>query len=620
MCLAMDSEQSFPSRDVVKCCDFVCDYSLGACTRTVKRKFNEEGNLMLLLSRGSSDSSSAAKLLVENECAALLEDLSSQRKIVKDLHLELEEERNAAASAANETMSMILRLQREKAEIQMEARQFKGFAEEKMTQDQEKLKVLEELLYEIEQAIEALSYEVEAYKDRLLSCGITEAEMHDQVLGFGRDSSTVGIDVYPCEYTLKCSVDDENPSGPDGNVEVVEKVMVGQSPYYDPNSPLEAAKDIKTLLCLVVVIEFILLTRFTWESLKLRLTTSLHGVNEQDIEKLYTRLQALEADREKLKDLHLELEEERNAAASAANETMSMILRLQREKAEIQMEARQFKGFAEEKMTQDQEKLKVLEELLYEIEQAIEALSYEVEAYKDRLLSCGITEAEMHDQVLGFGRDSSTVGIDVYPCEYTLKCSVDDENPSGPDGNVEVVEKVMVGQSPYYDPNSPLEAAKDIKTLLCLVVVIEFILLTRFTWESLKLRLTTSLHGVNEQDIEKLYTRLQALEADRESLRHTIVSMRTDKAQLVLLKEIAQHLSKETVTTKRRHLVSKMPSFKAFCVVTVFKWIVSFVSWRRKAKQNKYVYNLSANNMGMLMILGEGSRTRRWSCLTSSHV
>ncbi|KAF2558031.1 hypothetical protein F2Q68_00017011 [Brassica cretica] len=245
----MDSEQSFPSREVVKCCDFVCEYSLGACssdpcTRTVKRKFNEEGNLMLLLSRGSSDSSSTAKLLVENECADLLEDLSSQRKIVKELHLELEEERNAAASAANETMSMILRLQREKAEIQMEVRQFKVFAKEKMTHDQEKLKVME-LLYEKEQAIETLSYEVEAYKDRLLSCGITEAEMHDQILGFGRDSSTVGIDVYPCEYTLKCSVDDENPSGPNGNVEVVEKEMVGQSPYYDPNSPLEAAKEIK---------------------------------------------------------------------------------------------------------------------------------------------------------------------------------------------------------------------------------------------------------------------------------------------------------------------------------------------------------------------------------------
>ncbi|KAG2324997.1 hypothetical protein Bca4012_039487 [Brassica carinata] len=423
----MDSELSFPSRDVVKGGDFGCDYSLGAAcssdpwTRTVKRKLiKEEGNMLLLSSRGSSDSSSNAKSLVENECAAILEDLSFQRQTVKDLHLELEEERNAAASAANETMSMILRLQREKAEIQMEARQFKAFAEEKMTHDGEKLKVLEELLYEKEQAIEVLSYEVEAYKDRLLSCGITEAEMHDQILGFGRDSSTVGIDVYPCDYTLKCSVDD-------GNVEVVEKVMVGQSPrwpYYDPNS----AKEI--------------------------------------------------------------------------DET----------------------------------------------------------CFADSPMSCS------GDRV--YTIDSVHVGVSEVKIE---------EEPTKMKGDH--------WHSPRYQ---------------------EPVVMTH--------------QGVNEPDIEKLYTRLQALEADRESLRHTIVSMRTDKAQLVLLKEIAQHFSKETVTTKRRNLVSKMPSFKAFCVVTVFKWIVSFVSWRRKAKQNKYVYNFSANNMGMLMILGEGSRTRRWSCLTSSHV
>ncbi|KAJ0255354.1 GTD-binding domain-containing protein [Hirschfeldia incana] len=421
----MDSELSFPSRDVVKCCDFGCDYSLGACssdswTRTVKRKYNKEENMLLL--HASSDSSSNARLLVENQCAALLEDLSLQRETVKDLHLELEEERNAAASAANETMSMILRLQREKAEIQMEARQFKGFAEEKMMHDQEKIEALEELLYEKEQAIEDLSYEVEAYKDRLLSCGITEAEMQDQILGFGRDSSTVGIDVYPCDFTsLKCRVDD-------GNVEVVEKLMVGQSPYYDQNSPLGAAKEINGT-CL-----------------------------------------------------------------------------------------------------------------------------------EDSPMSCS------SDRV--YTIDSIHVGVS--------EVKIEDEHS-----------KVIKGKLNGDHWHSPRYQEQVVMT---------------------------------EPDIEKLYTRLQALEADRESLRHTIVSMRTDKAQLVLLKEIAQHLSKETVASKRRNLVSKMPSFKAFCVVTVFKWIVSFVSWTRKAKQNKYLYNLSANNMGMLMILGEGSRTRRWSCLTSSHV
>ena len=354
-------------------------------------------------------------------------------------------------------------------------------------------------------------------------------------------------------------------------------------------------------------------------------------------------LEDLSSQRKTVKDLHLELEEERKAAASAANETMSMILRLQREKAEIQMEARQFKAFAEEKMTHDQEKLLVLEELLYEKEQAIEALTYEVEAYKHRLLSYGLTEGEIHDQILGFGRDSSTVGVDVYPCEYTsFKCSVDDDN---------------VGQSPrwpYYDPNSPLGTAKEIKgtefyadspmstssdrvyTIDSIHVGVSEVKIVDEPSRLSKGKLNgdhwnssprsqepfTTQQGVNEPGIEKLCTRLQALEADRESLRQIIVSMQTDKAQLVLLKEYAQRLSKETITTtNRRNSVSKMPFLKAFSVVTAFKWMVSFVSWRRKAKRNKrYVYDMSANNMGMLMILGEGSRSRRWSCLTSAHV
>ncbi|CAN7095002.1 unnamed protein product [Brassica rapa subsp. narinosa] len=341
-------------------------------------------------------------------------------------------------------------------------------------------------------------------------------------------------------------------------------------------------------------------------------------------------LEDLSSQRKTVKDLHLELEEERKAAASAANETMSMILRLQREKAEIQMEARQFKAFAEEKMTHDQEKLLVLEELLYEKEQAIEALTYEVEAYKDKLLSYGLTEGEIHDEILGFGKDS----VDVYPCEY----SVDDQSP----------------RWPYYDPNSPLGTAKEIKgTEFCAdspmsssgdrVYTIDSIhvgvsevkivdepsrlskgKLNGDHWDSPRkeepVMMMMAQQGGNEPGIEKLYTRLQALEADRESLRQIIVSMRTDKAQLVLLKEYAQRLSKETVTTDRRNMVRKMPFFKGVSVVTAFKWMVSFVSWRRKAKRNKYVYDMSANNMGMLMILGEGSRSRRWSCLTSSHV
>jgi hypothetical protein len=48
-----------------------------------------------------------------------------------------------------------------------------------------------------------------------------------------------------------------------------------------------------------------------------------------------------------------------------------------------------------------------------------------------------------------------------------------------------------------------------------------------------------------EPDIKKLYMRLEALEADRESMRQALVAMRTEKAQLVLLREIAQQLAKD---------------------------------------------------------------------------
>ncbi|KAI5018783.1 hypothetical protein ZWY2020_043671 [Hordeum vulgare] len=48
---------------------------------------------------------------------------------------EVEEERLATARAAREVMDMMLRLQREKAEVKMELRQFRRFADEKMALD-----------------------------------------------------------------------------------------------------------------------------------------------------------------------------------------------------------------------------------------------------------------------------------------------------------------------------------------------------------------------------------------------------------------------------------------------------------------------------------------------------
>ncbi|CAH8353620.1 unnamed protein product [Eruca vesicaria subsp. sativa] len=95
--------------------------------------------------------------------------------MISKLYAELDEEQNAASTAANEEMCMILRLQKEKAEIEMDLRQFKRFAEEKMEHDhQHELLALEYLLYKRKQSIQAHTCGTQAYKHRMMSYGFAE--------------------------------------------------------------------------------------------------------------------------------------------------------------------------------------------------------------------------------------------------------------------------------------------------------------------------------------------------------------------------------------------------------------------------------------------------------------
>nr|XP_016473328.1 PREDICTED: myosin-binding protein 7-like [Nicotiana tabacum] len=102
-------------------------------------------------------------------------------------------------------------------------------------------------------------------------------------------------------------------------------------------------------------------------------------------------------------------------------------------------------------------------------------------------------------------------------------------------------------------------------------------------------------------------------------MRQAIVSMRTDKAQLILLKEIAQQLCKE-MSPARRTPVRKTSVVTSFSFISIFKWIISFVLWRRKARRSKYLFGLSANNAGLLMHLDKGPRVGQWRCLSSTQV
>nr|DAD29042.1 TPA_asm: hypothetical protein HUJ06_030510 [Nelumbo nucifera] len=232
----MDTEVLPHSTDFLKCCNCGCSCTLISSTwhRSVKRKFEE----FEASSRNvPTDYLSVARVEVENECIALREALSSQQQTIQELYTELEEERNASASAANEAMSMILRLQREKAEIQMEARQFKRFAEEKMAHDQQELLALEDLLYKREQVIQSLTCEVQAYKHRMLSYGLTEAEVEGGNDGCIHTNSMVEnpetqFEFPPCNYPpLKCNLNEmHSHHDHENDVADLDKYAFGETP------------------------------------------------------------------------------------------------------------------------------------------------------------------------------------------------------------------------------------------------------------------------------------------------------------------------------------------------------------------------------------------------------
>lgn len=91
--------------------------------------------------------------------------------------VELDKERSAAASAADEAMAMIHRLQDEKAAIEMEAMQFQRMVEEKSTFDAEEMVILKDILIRREREKHFLEKEVEAYRDLLVEAEESECSL-----------------------------------------------------------------------------------------------------------------------------------------------------------------------------------------------------------------------------------------------------------------------------------------------------------------------------------------------------------------------------------------------------------------------------------------------------------
>ncbi|OEL29617.1 Myosin-binding protein 2 [Dichanthelium oligosanthes] len=172
--------------------------------------------------------------------------LQGERKALGALYAELEEERNAAAIATNQTMAMINRLQEEKAAMQMEALQYQRMMEEQSEYDQEALQLLNELVtkrerekQELERELELCRQKVQHYEDkerrRMASFkvnGVSRSGSGTSVSSSGEDSDGHSDDY--CELG-------ESPDG--GNIQSSSDAALSSTRDQDSTKHLVALDD-----------------------------------------------------------------------------------------------------------------------------------------------------------------------------------------------------------------------------------------------------------------------------------------------------------------------------------------------------------------------------------------
>ncbi|CAO2827156.1 unnamed protein product [Amaranthus hypochondriacus] len=500
---------AFPSKSLEQCCDCGCTCSLtvnsssnGAWIRSVKRKYDEFGKSGRYLIPGL-EIFPVARVRIENECKLLRETVGSQQATIQELCLELEEERNAASSAANETMSMILRLQNEKAEVLMESRQFKRFAEEKMSHDAQEISALEEVLYKKEQSIQSLTFEIQAYKHRMMSYGLSESEAEGMKGSYSRNPSfSNDLESSMCAYPqLRCDM-------------------------YESQEQLELDDDVD-------------FEKYPFGEIP----------GGQDLKSLEYRINQMEG---------TPRGDQMNADFGSRNVLEKVVI------GQSPRRSRQSRRFS----------------------------------------------TDNNASLLGFSRDMGpdhTMDSPRFGTSFKRMDCVAEElrkTDGASDFEDDMCDRVYTIDSihhgaPYNNFMEPKAAAK-------------------FGDDYLSSPKSIDRGDLGDPDVKKLSMRLQALEADRESMRQTIMSMQTDKAQYMLLREIAQHLCRDMAPASCIP-VQKPYIARRFSIMAVFKWILS-VFWRKRARQSKYMFEQTADNMGLRMLLDKSSPSKPWRCVSKTQV
>jgi len=113
----------------------------------------------------------------EDNRITMYENTLEENAAYADLYLELEKERAAAATAADEAMAMISRLQEEKASMEMEMRQYERLIEERVSYDEEEMNIMQEILIRREKENFFLEKELESYRQMSLT---ESCELHSK--------------------------------------------------------------------------------------------------------------------------------------------------------------------------------------------------------------------------------------------------------------------------------------------------------------------------------------------------------------------------------------------------------------------------------------------------------
>ncbi|KAK4437153.1 putative myosin-binding protein 5 [Sesamum alatum] len=284
---------------------------------------------------------------------------------------------------------------------------------------------------------------------------------------------------------------------------------------------------------------------------KLDFIMESHDANEADGNILTRLKRQVRMDRKALTALYMELDEERSAAAVAANNAMAMITRLQAEKAAVQMEASQYQRMMEEQAEYDQEALQLMKDMVFKREEDIKALEAELEMYREKY---------GHIKKIGSEICEFDVEDDYQDMKSQPWSMFSDKSDSGSSNGADHSENERAyEQTVEYGGGVPDVSTLDFEGersyLLNLLGELEQKINSPSDETSIpsevavvmpenEVRGNENRGGMLTREVSMIRERLRAIEAESGFLKHAAMTLQQGGEGTKLLTEIAQHLRK----------------------------------------------------------------------------